>query len=113
VKARPEGKARAKCPVRAVTMPFAFRHPHSMLLASPLRSKAMRSSLPGYMKLWIVADLFLALFPPLQWAARGADPIFGAPIALLYIFATSVLIAASVVTAYLAGQQPSPDGEAR
>ena len=35
----------------------------------------MRSSLPVYVKLWFAADLFLALFPPLHWAARGPDPI--------------------------------------
>jgi hypothetical protein len=73
----------------------------------------MRSSLPAYVKLWFVADLFLALFPPLQWAARGPDPIFGAPLALFYVFATSAFIAASVVTAYLAGRPSSPGGETR
>ena len=73
----------------------------------------MKSSLPAYVKLWFAADLFLALFPPLHWAARGHDPIFGAPVALLYVFGTSVFIALSVVAAYLAGQETSPPGRGR
>ena len=69
----------------------------------------MRSSLPAYVKAWFAADLFLALFPPLHWAARGPDPLFGAPLALLYVFGTSAFIAASVVVAYLAGRRSTPD----
>ena len=73
----------------------------------------MQSSLPAYVKLWFAADLFLALFPPLHWAARGPDPIFGGPLALLYIFGTSAFIALSVVVAYFAGRQPSPHSRGR
>jgi hypothetical protein len=73
----------------------------------------MQSSLPVYVKLWFAADLFLALFPPLHWAARGPDPIFGAPLALFYIFGTSAFIALSVVVAYLADRQPAPRGRGR
>lgn len=73
----------------------------------------MRSSLPAYVKLWFAGDLFLALFPPLHWAARGPDPIFGVPLALLYVFGTSVFIAASVVVAYFAGREGTPSREAR
>lgn len=73
----------------------------------------MQSSLPAYIKLWFAADLLLALFPPLHWAVRGADPIFGAPVALLYVFGTSVFIALSVVAAYLAGRRTSASGRGR
>lgn len=65
----------------------------------------MPSALPTYLKLWFAADLILALFPPLHWAARGHDPVLGAPVALLYIFGTSVFIALSVVVAYLATRE--------
>lgn len=70
----------------------------------------MRSSLPTYLKLWFAADVILALFPPVHWAARGRDPLFGAPLALLYIFGTSIFIALSVVVAYLATRQKQPTG---
>jgi hypothetical protein len=61
----------------------------------------MQLPLPAYVKLWLAADLGLALFPPLHWAAQGTDPIFGAPMALLYIYGTSAFVALSVVFAYL------------
>lgn len=70
----------------------------------------MRSSLPTYLKLWFAADVILALFPPVHWAAHGRDPLFGAPLALLYIFGTSAFIALSVVVAYLATRQTQPTG---
>lgn len=73
----------------------------------------MGSSLPTFVKVWFAADLFLALFPPLHWAARGHDPIFGAPVALLYVFGTSGFIALSVVVAYLATRETFPNGAAR
>ena len=70
-------------------------------------------SLPGYVKLWFVTHRFHALGPPLQWAARGADPIFGAPMRCSSFCRHQRVIAASVVTAYLAGRQSSPDGAER
>jgi hypothetical protein len=73
----------------------------------------MQSPLPVYVKLWFAADLFLALFPPLHWSARGYDPIFGAPLALFYIFGTSAFIALSVVAAYLSDCPSSPSDRAR
>jgi hypothetical protein len=73
----------------------------------------MGSSLPTFVKVWFAADLFLALFPPLHWAARGHDPIFGAPVALLYVFGTSGFIALSVVVAYLATRKAFPNGAVR
>jgi hypothetical protein len=72
----------------------------------------MQLPLPAYVKLWFAADLFLALFPPLHWAAHGTDPISGAPMALLYIYATSAFVALSVVFAYLGGRRHAvhPEG---
>lgn len=60
----------------------------------------MGSGLPAYIKTWFAIDLFLALFPPVHWAMSGADPIFGIPRSLLYVFGTSFVVAASVVAAY-------------
>jgi hypothetical protein len=73
----------------------------------------MQPTLPIYLKIWFAADLVLALFPPIHWAARGDDPIFGAPLALVYIYGTSAFIALSVVVAYLATRQTRPDRRAR
>lgn len=70
----------------------------------------MQSPLPTYLKMWFAADLVLALFPPIHWLARGRDPVFGAPVALLYIAGTSACIALSVVVAYLATRQTSRPG---
>jgi len=66
----------------------------------------MQSRLPAYVKLWFATDALLALFPPLHWAARGPDPVWGAPLALLYVFGTSTFIALSVVTAYFVTRRP-------
>ena len=61
----------------------------------------MRVPLPFFVKLWFGLDLFLALFPPLHWAASGTEPILGVTKPLLYLYGTSLFIAASVVVAYL------------
>jgi hypothetical protein len=94
-------------------MPFAIGDPRLILRAASGGEISMQSSLPAYVKLWFAADLFLALFPPLHWAARGHDPIFGAPVALLYVFGTSAFIALSVVVAYLATRETFPNGPVR
>lgn len=60
----------------------------------------MRTNLPLFVKAWFVLDLFLAWFPPLHWAASGADPVFGIPRALCYLFFVSAFIAASAVVAW-------------
>lgn len=73
----------------------------------------MQPSLPTYLKLWFAADLALALFPPIHWAAHGKDPVFGAPVALLYIYGLSAFIALSVVVAYLATRQAQPEHRMR
>lgn len=61
----------------------------------------MHMPLPLFVRLWFGLDLFLALFPPLHWAASGTETIFGLPRPLVYLYATSIFIAASVVVAYL------------
>lgn len=60
----------------------------------------MRSGLPAFIKIWFAVDLVLALFPPVHWVMSGSDPILGIPRSLLYLYGTSLIIAASVVTAY-------------
>lgn len=65
-----------------------------------IRGPFMRVPLPRFIKIWFSLDLFLALFPPLHWAASGTEPIFGVPKPLFYLYGTSLFIAASVVAAY-------------
>lgn len=65
----------------------------------------MFQRLPTYIKIWFALDLFLALFPPLHWAASGSDPVLGVPRSLLYIYSLCVFIALSVVVAYFAGSR--------
>ena len=67
----------------------------------------MTKPLPLFIRLWFAADALLALLPPLHWAAGGDAPLLGVPGALLYLFATSAFISASVVVAYVV------DGERR
>lgn len=62
----------------------------------------MGSQLPTFIKVWFALDLVLALFPPLHWAMSGSDPILGIPRALLYVYGTSAIVAASIVAAYFA-----------
>jgi hypothetical protein len=69
----------------------------------------MRTHLPMLVKAWFVLDLFLAWFPPLHWAASGADPVFGIPRSLCYLFAVSSFIATSVVVAYFCDSSLRPD----
>jgi len=59
----------------------------------------MHAQLPMLVKAWFTLDLFLVLFPPLHWAASGADPVFGVPRALLYLLSVCAFIALSVVVA--------------
>jgi hypothetical protein len=59
----------------------------------------MCAQLPMLVKAWFALDLFLILFPPLHWAASGADPVLGAPRALVYLLAVCAFIALSVVVA--------------
>jgi hypothetical protein len=63
----------------------------------------MFQRLPQFIKIWFVLDLVLTLFPPVHWVASGADPVFGVPRSLLYIFGLCVFITLSVVAAYFAG----------
>jgi hypothetical protein len=62
----------------------------------------MFARLPLYVRIWLMLDLVVALFPPLHWAASGSDPIAGIPRSLFYIAASGTFIAASVVVAYFA-----------
>jgi hypothetical protein len=67
---------------------------------SPLGS-GMRTNLPTFVKVWFVLDLLLAWFPPLHWAASGADPLlFGVPRSLCYIIGVDFFVVASVIVAY-------------
>jgi len=61
----------------------------------------VRTNLPTFVKAWFILDLFLAWFPPLHWAASGADPfLFGVPRSFCYIVAVDFFIVASVLVAY-------------
>jgi hypothetical protein len=66
-----------------------------------VRGSLMRAPLPLFVRVWFGLDLILALFPPLHWVASGTETIFGLPQPLVYLYGTSVFIAASVVVAYL------------
>jgi hypothetical protein len=68
----------------------------------------MRTQLPTLVKAWFVLDLFLAWFPPLHWAASGADPVFGIPRSLCYLFVLSPFIATSVLVAYFCDSSLRP-----
>jgi hypothetical protein len=61
----------------------------------------MSLRLPIAIQLWFALDILLALFPPLHWAVGGGAPVLGVPETLLYLFGTSLFIAASVVAAYV------------
>lgn len=61
----------------------------------------MFARLPTFLKVWFILDLFLALFPPLHWSLGSAEPIYGVPRSLLYIYGVAFFVAASVVVAYL------------
>ncbi len=65
----------------------------------------MKIALPILVRVWFAADLVLALFPPLQWWAGAGTPLFGVPRVVVYLFATSAFIAASVVAAYLGDRE--------
>ncbi len=53
--------------------------------------------------LWFVADMVLALAPPLYWAASGPLPaIFGVPLSMAYFLLIGLFISASVVVAFVA-----------
>ncbi len=82
-------------------------------LSSEIRGPFMRVPLPLFVKIWFGLDLFLALFPPLHWAASGTEPILGVPRPLFYLYGTSLFIAASVVVAYFCdkGLRPDQNGE--
>lgn len=57
---------------------------------------------PGWIKCWFALDAFLALFPPIYWAASGPSPsVLGLPLSVFYFVLTGVLIAGSIVAAYL------------
>jgi hypothetical protein len=68
----------------------------------------MRTNLPILVKAWFVLDLFLAWFPPFHWAASGADPVFGIPRSLFYVFSVSAFIATSAVVAYFCDSSLRP-----
>lgn len=65
----------------------------------------MFARLPNFVKVWFMLDLVLALSPPLHWTLGTAEPIYGVPRSLLYIYGVSIFVAASVVVAYLAGRE--------
>lgn len=70
----------------------------------------MGARLPLFVKVWFVLDLVLAWFPPLHWAASGADPVFGVPRSLCYLFGVELFIAASAVVACLCDRGVRADG---
>ena len=53
--------------------------------------------------LWFIADVVLALMPPLYWVSSGASPtIVGVPLSMAYFLLIALFISASVVVAFLA-----------
>lgn len=65
----------------------------------------MFARLPNFVKVWFLLDLVLALSPPLHWALGTAEPIHGVPRSLVYIYGVAIVVAASVVVAYVAGRE--------
>lgn len=63
--------------------------------------------LPPIVKLWFFADVLLALWPQVHWSVRGFDPVFGLPLALVYVYGAGAFIALSVVVAYLTQSKTS------
>ena len=60
---------------------------------------------------WFIADMLLALLPPLYWAASGPSPaFFGVPLAMAYFLFVAIFISASIVFAYVAERR---DGSLR
>lgn len=52
-------------------------------------------------RLWFVANLVLALAPPLHWAVEAhKTAIFGLPMALFYFLVLGLSIAGSIIYAY-------------
>ena len=60
-----------------------------------------RQPLPLFIRVWFLADAVLALTPQLHHLASGGAPVLGVPRVIVYLFATSAFIAASVVAAYV------------
>ncbi len=50
---------------------------------------------------WFIADIVLALLPPLYWAASGPSPVvLGLPLSVAYFLLIAVFISASIVVAF-------------
>ena len=60
--------------------------------------------IPSLIRLWFGVDFILAL-TPYYWTVAQQSRIGGVPTSLVYLFATGVFIAVSIVWAYVAGRQ--------
>ncbi len=62
----------------------------------------MFSRLPLPIRIWFVLDIALALLLPIHWWLGVAEPLFGLPRVLVYLWGTMLFVSASVVAAYFA-----------
>jgi hypothetical protein len=72
-----------------------------------MREAQLSRSAPPWVRLWFYIDLILVLMPPVHWVFGTPARILGIPLVLIYLFGSAIVIAASVVAAYLA-TLPSP-----
>lgn len=60
---------------------------------------------------WFALDAIVGLFPPIYWAASGADPhVVGLPLSVFYFVAVGLFISASLVVAYFLDESARPRG---
>jgi hypothetical protein len=91
---------------RAPHFSAASSNPPLLAIQKTLRKLVMSSStsqsVPGFVRLWFLANAALLLLPPVHWLVNDhKTPVAGLPATLFYFIALSASIAASVVTAYV------------
>ncbi len=63
---------------------------------------AIMSGARRIVALWFIADIVLALLPPLYWVASGPSPtVLGLPLSMAYFLLIAVFISASIVVAFI------------
>jgi hypothetical protein len=67
-----------------------------------LRNLAATVGTKPWILVWFALDTILAIFPPVYWAASGAQPwILGLPLSVFYFVSLGLFITASLVVACL------------
>ena len=88
----------------ALTGSFRQNRVMDDLSSQPASSPSSPDAPSLAIRLLLGLDLFLTLFPPLQWWASGT--IADAPRALIYLLGTSAVIAASAVAIFVLDRAP-------